>query len=352
MRHFGFMAPERSDEVFAVAPSEIDGNSSISLVGMSLGATLYTPATHGGLAKKLNWLASEIGLTTSVLCLEDAIADSDVHRAEANVVEALDEALADGLALPRVFLRVRAPEQIGRLVEALGPVLTAEAISGFVLPKFGSENGHAYLEATRALAPKALVMPILESLAIAHVETRRAELAAVRALVDEHRDRIPCLRLGGTDLSGLFGLRRPHDSTIWDVAVVRDVIADIVNVFGRAGEALPISGAVWEYYRSSPVDGLVREVRLDHVNGLCGKTVIHPSHVQIVNAMHAVPFDDHQDALAIVDEGIHAGASAGLGGARMNEARPHRPWALRVLQRATGYGVLAPAVTWRDLLHA
>ncbi len=351
MRHFGFMAPERLDEVFAVAPSEIDGASSISLVGVGLGATLYTPATHGGLAKKLTRLASEVGLTTSVLCLEDAIADADVHRAEANVLEALDEAMADGLVLPRVFLRVRAPEQIARLVAALGPVLTAEAISGFVLPKFGSENGHEYLEAAQELAPNALVMPILESVAIAHRESRMAELAAVRMLFEAHRDRIPCLRIGGTDLSGLFGLRRPHDSTIWDIAVVRDVIADIVNVFGRAGDGLSISGAVWEYYRTSALDGLVREVKLDHVNGLCGKTVIHPSHVRMVNAMHAVAFDDHQDATAIVDEGIGAGASAGLDGSRMNEARPHRPWALRIQQRASAFGVLAPGVTWRDLLH-
>ena len=62
-----------------------------------------------------------------------------------------------------------------------------------------------------------------------------------------------------TDLSGLFGLRRPHDSTIWDIAVVRDVIADIVNVFGRAGDGLSISGAVWEYYRHGNVDRSQRQ---------------------------------------------------------------------------------------------
>jgi citrate lyase beta subunit len=351
LRHFAHLAPERVGTLFASAPRDITGASAPSLVGSGLGATLYTPATHGGLAKKLAQLVTDVGLTTSVLCLEDAIADGDVPRAEANVVDALDEAAADGLDLPRIFLRVRAPEQIGRLVDALGPALVT-MVAGFVLPKFGSENGRRYLDAVDELVPGALVMPILESGAIAYLESRAAELTAVRDLVEEHRGRIPCVRIGGADLSGLFGLRRPADTVIWDLAVVRDVLADIVNVFCRATDPVPISGAVWEHYRPNAIDGLVREVRLDQVNGLCGKTVIHPAHVPIVNAMHTVPFDDHHDATSIIERGLEGGAWAGVESARMNEARPHHHWARRTVLRAQTFGILAPGVSWRDLLRA
>jgi hypothetical protein len=68
--------------------------------------------------------------------------------------------------------------------------------------------------------------------------------------------------------------------------------------------------------------------------------------------MHAVAFDDHHDASAIIGAGLESGASAGLGGSRMNEARPHHHWAVRVRRRAAPFGVLARGVTWRDLLRA
>ena len=124
------------------------------------------------------------------------------------------------------------------------------------------------------------------------------------------------MRVGGTDLCGLFGLRRDRDTTIWDVAVVRDMLADVLNTFARRGEYV-VSGPVWEHFsgndrlfksqlRQTPfentgslrlhrqlvrddVDELLREVTLDRANGFPGKTVIHPTHVSVVNALHASP---------------------------------------------------------------
>ena len=52
-------------------------------------------------------------------------------------------------------------------------------------------------------------------------------------LLAAYRDLVPCMRIGATDLSGLWGLRRSRDFTVYDLAAVRDVIADVVNVFGR-----------------------------------------------------------------------------------------------------------------------
>ncbi len=115
---------------------------------------------------------------------------------------------------------------------------------------------------------------------------------------------------------------------MWDVRVVADVLGDVINVLGRAdGSGYPITAPVWEHFSSgervfrtslaaSPfaegaeelreqliaddLDGLVRELVLDQVNGLQGKTVIHPSHVAVVHAMSVVTHEDFCDATDVV----------------------------------------------------
>ena len=347
VRHFPYLGPQRDAEVFAVVPAAFDAASPRALLGEALGAALYTPATQGGLARRLARLVVEEGLAASILCLEDSIHDDDVARAEANVIGALRTAYAEELAVPLLFVRLRSPDQMSRVMEAAGRA--GSLVTGFVLPKFSASSGRVYLDTLRDAAPLAYAMPIVETPEIAHRETRADELTRLRTLLDVHRDRVLCVRLGGVDLCGLYGLRRPPECTIWDVGVVRDVIADVVNVFGRVDDGWPISGAVWEYYRGGE-EGLVRELRLDGVNGLTGKSVIHPSQVRLVNAMHAVSWADHGDALAILaDE--NGGAAASATGDRMNEPRPHRQWARKVLRRAGAFGVLARDRTYRDLLE-
>jgi hypothetical protein len=44
-------------------------------------------------------------------------------------------------------------------------------------------------------------------------ETRTEALLAVRRIVDKHSDVVLAVRLGATDLSGLFGLRRDRAAT-------------------------------------------------------------------------------------------------------------------------------------------
>src|SRR5262249_52561292 len=151
----------------------------------------------------------------------------------------------------------------------------------------------------------------------------------VRALVDKYRDFVPAVRIGATDISGAYGLRRSRDLTVWDVRVVADVISAVVNIFGRVeGDGYVVAGPVWEYYpaqermfkpqlREAPsaaheelalrtrliaadLDGLIREVVLDRANGLIGKTVIHPSHVAAVHALSVVTYEEYADACDVL----------------------------------------------------
>ena len=92
-------------------------------------------------------------------------------------------------------------------------------------------------------------MPVLETPEIIYRESRVDALLAIRRLLDKHADHVLAVRIGATDLCGLFGLRRDRDLTIYDLSVVRECIGDIVNVCGRDGSHV-ITGPVWEYFSS------------------------------------------------------------------------------------------------------
>jgi len=317
-----------------------------------------------------------------VVCLEDAVADAELDAAERNVVAQLRELHGSGAAVPMIFIRVRSVEQIPMLVAALGA--DVGILTGFVVPKFAEENGAAYLEevaaASEAAGRRLLVMPVLESSEIGFVESRVGSLTALRRLVDKFRAYVPAIRIGATDLSGAYGLRRAREFTVWDVRVIADVISAVVNVFARAQDGYVVAGPVWEYYsatermfkpqlRESPfvaheeralrtrliaadLDGLIREVALDRANGLTGKTVIHPSHVAAVHALSVVAQEEFADACDVLATNASGGAAASSFGNKMNESKPHTAWARRTLLRAETFGVAREGVSFVDLLGA
>ena len=94
-------------------------------------------------------------------------------------------------------------------------------------------------------------MPVMESPEIGDAETRVQTLVAVRRLLDQFRQHVLAVRIGATDLSGQYGLRRSREHTVYDVALLAAVIGDVVNALGRDDGGYPITGPVWEYFSSS-----------------------------------------------------------------------------------------------------
>jgi citrate lyase beta subunit len=386
MRHFGHIAPEQRRHLFHQEPAEFTADSPAQLLSTALGATLYSPATRPRLAEDVVKQAAR-GVVSMVLCLEDSIDDADVMDAEANLVRQFAEldALPDPAPdLPLLFIRVRAPGQIPDLVRRLGPAV--RLLSGFVLPKFTEERGIPFLEglaeAETASGRRLFAMPVLESPELLHLETRAATLGGIFRAVDKYRDRVLALRLGVTDFCSAYGLRRAPDMTAYDVQVVASVIADVVNVLGRAdGTGFTVTGPVWEYFRvqermfkpllrQSPfqegravelrqallenrMDGLLREISLDRANGLLGKTCIHPSHVAPVHALSVVSHEEYSDAQDILrPERGGGGVLRSAYTNKMNEVKPHRAWAERTLLRAEAFGVAGEDVGFVELLAA
>jgi citrate lyase beta subunit len=386
VQHFHHLSAQDRSRLFSHQPQPFARHGDKDVLAVALGATLYMPATRPALVEDLV-RQGERGVMSSVVCLEDAVADRDLVAAEANVVAQLGRAACvEGLddRLPLTFVRVRHPDQVPLIVAGLGD--HAEVLSGFVLPKFTAATGPAYLAAIRrarvTTGVPLLAMPVVESPEVIHRESRLPTLLALAELLEEHRDLVLAVRLGATDLSAAYGVRRGRDLTIWDVRLVCEAITDVVNVLGRAdGTGHVVTGPVWEYFagsdrlfkpqlRETPfaehhapalrqellvrdLDGLIREVVLDKANGLTGKTVIHPTHVAAVHALSVVTHEEYADACDILGDGlVEGGVRASSYRNKMNEGRPHRSWAERTLRRAAVFGVAAEDVGFVELLAA
>lgn len=380
MRHFDQLAETDRLALFEELPGEFDLTSDRTTLAHALGATLYVPATRSDLRGTLSRRAAE-GVRSLVIDLEDAVADHEVADAALVAGRTLAELATEQLPA-LLFVRVRTPEHIA----AIGAVDPAElgALAGFVLPKFTAATGARFLAETAAvstgLGRTVYAMPVLETPEVLYRETRDEALSAVRDLLAQYREHILAVRLGATDLCGLYGIRRDRDLTIYDVGVVAELISQVVNHLGRTdGTGYAITGPVWEYFagherlfrpqlRATPfaekaatrfrhrlvkddADALLREVVLDRANGLTGKTVIHPSHVPVVHALSVVPHEEYRDALDVLGSDLIAVQASGYRN-KMNETRPHRRWAQRVVDRASVFGVARDEVSHVDILTA
>lgn len=379
LHHFAQLPGEVRARLFHRAPRAFGRATPREHLAHALGATLYVPATRAELAGTIRRRRDE-GVLSMVIDLEDAVADDAVDRAVDAATAALLELAADPDALPLLFIRPRTTADTAALLDRLGD--GARALTGVVLPKFTAATGGEALAAIADRAPSQALyaMPVLETPEVVYRESRDAALSAIAEVLRAHRDRVLAVRIGATDMSALFGIRRDRDLTIYDVHVVAETISAIVGRLGRSdGSGFVVTGPVWEYFadhermfrpllRATPfernhaarfreqlvgrdLDGLLRETALDRANGLHGKTVIHPSHVAAVHALSAVTHEEYEDALAIID-GDTGGVEASSYRNKMNEMKPHRNWARQTLIRADVFGVTRPEVGFVDLLTA
>jgi citrate lyase beta subunit len=368
MRHHSYNKSFR----FIKDPIDFNKNTDKNELQYCLGATLYMPGTKDILDKILKKKLTD--LTSFVMCFEDAIQEEDLQNAEENVLAHLDgitSAIEQDLLtideIPLMFLRVRNPEQFKSFSKKLMPKHT-NVLSGFTFPKFNSHNAGDYFKTLERLCAKTDTllygMPILEGEILAHRETRNDELLILKRILKPFKEAVLNIRVGGTDFSSIWGVRRGVNYSIYDILPVRDCLSDILNFFNRADEDYLVSAPVWEYFLAhkqddinellkkklhislmnrvpiinEAIDGLLREIIIDKANGFVGKTVIHPSHVRFVNAMQVVIEEEYNDAMQILS--TSGGVVKSSLGNKMNEVNPHRSWAKKVVNRAAAYGVV------------
>lgn len=359
------------DFKFVKEPEEFNKYTDRSVLQFCLGASMYMPGHKDFIDAILTHKYP--GLTSMVMCFEDACKIEDVPRAEENSLHTLDvlsQKLEDGeityADIPLLIFRVRNLEQFKHFAEQLKPRYL-KVLTGFNFPKFNSDNGEGYFSYLQELNDRfgeiIYGLPIIEDSTVAFKETRMDQLLGIKRILDRYKPLVLNVRVGATDFSSCFGARRDVEYTIYDIMTVSDILLDILNIFTRRGDYV-VSGPVWEYFKvkksmrfqelphinlqeslmrreplvSAEVDGLMRELVLDKANGFIGKTVIHPSHINYVNGFLAVTQEEYEDALQVLNTSggvIKSGSSN-----KMNEIGPHRLWAERLVARAKAYGVI------------
>lgn len=357
-----------------------DGTFNVSdrVVANALGALLYMPATMSSWCDRL--LSDKLeGATSIALDLEDALEDEKIEEGIKNIIDGFKTLVESEDVLPFIFVRVRNSEHMTKVIEGIKGY--EKYLTGFILPKFS--NCGDSVESLRVIKRihkedgfKFYVMPILEDSRIMKVESRVDVLLKNKALLDSYKEYVLNVRVGATDFTSLFGIRRNVDNTVYDLSVVRNCLADIINVFGRNGDYV-LSGPVFEFFNGHNrmfkpmlrehlfvdhvgglgmrkvlideyIDGLVKEVSLDKINGFVGKTIIHPSHIKVVNSLLVVSYEEYMDALDILSS--DSGVSKSVSNNKMNERKPHRMWAERILDRASAFGVLNKDKTFVDII--
>ena len=307
MNYFSYLSSEERQN-FSIKNLLIFQKYRKEQLAYALGATLYTPGTKETIAEDII-IRKHVDAISIILCLEDAISDEEVKLAEQNIVVQIQQIanlvsanILNQADIPLLFIRVRQPSQMKKIVTELGSAV--HCLCGFVFPKFTPINGKTYIDQLAYInelySLSLYGMPILESPEIMYKETRAESLLQIKDLLDSYHDYILNVRIGATDFSSIFSIRRNKYTPIYHITVVRDCISDIINVFSRATNEYIISGCVWEYFSNDHEEGLIQEVSLDHANGLIGKTVIHPSHIKVVQAMHIVTMEDYLDARLIL----------------------------------------------------
>ena len=290
----------------------------------TLGASMYVPATldFNDLVAIGNGVKYPF-LRSMIYCTEDAVLPNELRFAIKNLGQTLPQ--LNKSERPLRFIRVRSPHVLGQCLNLRG----IENIDGFVFPKVTASNLTNYLDHLGSKSPF-MLMPTLET-----EETYDfREMNRLRRLMQKDprcRDRILCLRVGGNDLLRALRVRRDPKRTIYDTPV-GDLISRLAGEFITNGFGL--TAPVFESIENPDV--LAKEVELDLLHGLFGKTAIHPTQVALIEEGFAVARHDLDEAQRIL--ATDAPAVFRMGG-RMCEPTTHTPWAQDIMSRFNIYGV-------------
>lgn len=313
----------------------------------TVGALMYSPAVNDKIAEMI--VKGKIkGRYSLALCLEDSISDDVVDDAEKQIVETfkkLQEYIDRNLMpeiYPKIFIRVRRPEQILSIYKKIKNYNSL--FTGFIFPKYSmdcAEEYNSYIrEINKNSEKKVYMMPILESSDIIELNTRAEYLYKLKNKIDEIKDYVLNVRVGGNDFCKEFKVRRNYHQSIYDITPVKNILSDILTVFSRE---YVVSGPVWEYFAGEDDQwkkGLAKEVQLDKLNGFIGKTIIHPNQIEVVNENFKVDKKDYNDAVEITQwKNSVLAVGKSMAGERMNEVKVHLKWAEKILILAETYGV-------------
>lgn len=368
MRHYMHLSDSELNKIFYKKPEAFDNTTKKNQLRYALGATLYLPATKYIAPYLLEKRYSH--LTSFVMCFENLIEERNINIAEKTLLNTLrtlkmaeNENRINKDELPLFFIHVRDPLQFERLYELLIKEKDIISyISGFFLPKFNSNNADAYLSTIkkiRLISEYIYALPIIESKEIISLASRISELITLEKTIFEYRDMILGIRIGGSYINSVLGVNSLEAMSIYDVGITASIIYDIINSFiNLSYEDIAIYSSSWDkkitsfqtvskssnafdqnkviynhaFTHDPSLDGLIREILLDKLNGCVGKTVVYPNQISIVNALYSVERKDYELALSI--------NSSNEPSLNYGEQINNKIWSNKILSLSKIYGVL------------
>lgn len=368
MRHYMHLSDSELNKIFYKKPEAFDNTTKKNQLRYALGATLYLPATKYIAPYLLEKRYSH--LTSFVMCFENLIEERNINIAEKTLLNTLrtlkmaeNENRINKDELPLFFIHVRDPLQFERLYEILIKEKDIISyISGFFLPKFNSNNADAYLSTVkkiRLISEYIYALPIIESKEIISLASRISELITLEKTIFEYRDMILGIRIGGSYINSVLGVNSLEAMSIYDVGITASIIYDIINNFiNLSYEDIAIYSSSWDkkitsfqtvskssnafdqnkviynhaFTHDPSLDGFIREILLDKLNGCVGKTVVYPNQISIVNALYSVERKDYELALSI--------NSSNEPSLNYGEQINNKIWSNKILSLSKIYGVL------------
>lgn len=285
----------------------------------SLGATMYMPAIRSDLAMILSRKKMISGCQqprTIVICLEDAINDNQIEEA----LDSLEIALVTYKQNNQhVFVRPKNSALLSRILK----IKDIGKIDGFVLPKITNVNIQEYLDILEG--KMFYIMPTLETKECFDIDLMKD----LRNKLENYKEKVITLRIGGNDLLNTLHMRRPKNGTLYDTPVGL-VIHSLVQIFKPYG--FNLSAPVFEFV--DRMNLLEKEVEIDLMAGLVGKTAIHPSQIHHIEKHFEVGEQDFEMASAILNP--ESPAVFQMHGS-MCEPATHKAWAKEILIRNSIY---------------
>lgn len=358
MRYFSYIEDKKLDKIFYKRPHDFFKETEKEILKYALGAFLYIPADRYDTIYK-SVLKQYEKPKPLALCLEDAVGE----LGEKDAIKSLELVLNDLSnnvfnkrdTLPFIFIRAKNEMQLIKIKDIL--VKNKDYISGIIIPKATGEMIDIYAEILDDFGLKDMyIMPIIESKEFIYKEMKHAYFTNIYRSILNNKEKILGIRIGLTDVLGLYGIRRSKRFSIYQNTIATTFIEDVINYLNRDEIDIPISAGVSELFNMDDKEikyKYMEEIMIDKYHGFVGKTVIHPKQISIVQALYSVTYEDYMDAKEILENyNSKIGVKKSIKGDKMNEFKPHYKWANKIMKLAHIYGVLNEGVDYNGFVES
>ena len=361
MKYFENYSKELLKKVFFKEPEEFSKNEDIEFLKWTLGAQLITPMTNKDIA--INVINKKyLDLMTNVWDLEDGAGEIErdilLQNLRFNLSvynNEIGNRNMDVDKLPQLFIRVKDLDMLKEIEKFSKDLIYC---NGIVIPKIEVETLEEYLKIIQKINEKEKIrlfaLPILESESSIISKDALDNMLKIKEIINNYKDIVLNINIGATDFSGMYGIRRKANFTIYDLSVVSNCISNILNIFTFELE-FSVTAPVWEYFNkdisSIENQGLLKEIEKDKNNGMYSKISIHPTQLLLINTSYIVDYEDYIDAVQIIEGNRKkVGCLKSKSNNKMNELNTHTIWANNVLTRAKIFGVFNKEVKIDDAI--